>query len=33
MSLDDVFLQLTGDNAGERSTAPKEDLAAKGAGK
>jgi len=33
MSLEEVFLQLTGDNAGERASAPKEDLAAKGAGK
>ncbi len=33
MSLEEVFLQLTGDNTGERATAPKEDLAAKGAGK
>lgn len=33
MSLEEVFLQLTGDNSGERATAPKEELAAKGAGK
>jgi ABC-2 type transport system ATP-binding protein len=33
MSLEEVFLQLTGDNAGERASAPKDELAAKGAGK
>src|SRR5579859_1172290 len=33
MSLEEVFLQLTGDNAAERATAPNEELAAKGAGK
>ena len=33
MSLEEVFLQLTGDNAAERATVPKEELAAKGAGK
>jgi ABC-2 type transport system ATP-binding protein len=33
MSLEEVFLQLTGDNAAERATAPKEELSAKGAGK
>ena len=33
VSLEEVFLQLTGDNAAERAIAPKEELAAKGAGK
>ena len=33
MSLEEVFLQLTGDNAAERAAAPNEELAAKGAGK
>jgi hypothetical protein len=33
MSLEEVFLQLTGDNASERASAPKDELAAKGAGK
>ena len=33
MSLEEVFLQLTGDNAGELASAPKENLAGEGAGK